>query len=104
MLPLVAGFDWDNGNTEKCRSHGVSVDEIEALFRRPIAVFPALGRSVSEIRYKAIGTNADGRYIFLVFTLRKHASEVLIRPISARFMHAKEIRHYEEQTAKAQKR
>lgn len=104
MLPQVTGFDWDTGNTEKCRSHGVSVGDIEALFARPISLFPAPGRTVSEERYKAIGTNADGRYIFLVFTLRKRAGEMLIRPISARFMHAKEIKHYEEETAKTQKR
>lgn len=104
MLPQVAGFDWDTANTEKCRSHGVSTGDIEALFGRPVAVFPAPDRSMSEIRYKAIGANADGRYIFLVFTLRKRGGEMLIRPISARFMHAKEIRHYEEEAAKAQKR
>lgn len=69
MLPRVAGFDWDAGNEQTCRSHGVSVRDIEALFERPIAVLPAPGRSRSETRYKAIGTNADGRYIFLVFTL-----------------------------------
>lgn len=56
MVPQVAGFDWDTANTEKCRSHGVSVGDIEALFERPVGVFPAPGRSVSEQRYKAIGT------------------------------------------------
>jgi uncharacterized DUF497 family protein len=71
VLPRIAGFDWDTGNKEKCRGHGVSVGDIEALFGRPIAVFPAPGRSISEERYKAIGTSADGRYIFFVFTLRK---------------------------------
>lgn len=35
---------------------------------------------------------------------RPRRDEVLIRPISARFMHAKEIRQYEGEAAKAQKR
>jgi hypothetical protein len=26
------GFDWDDGNLEKCSKHGVSLDEIEDLF------------------------------------------------------------------------
>lgn len=28
-----AGFDWDAGNWAKCQKHGVSIGEIEALFR-----------------------------------------------------------------------
>jgi len=27
----VAGFDWDEGNREKCRKHGVSLAEIEEI-------------------------------------------------------------------------
>lgn len=30
----IAGFDWDRGNRAKCRKHGVSAEEIEALFLR----------------------------------------------------------------------
>ena len=33
----------------------------------------------------------------MAFTLRSRAGQRLIRPISARFMHAKEIAHYEAQ-------
>jgi hypothetical protein len=40
----------------------------------------------------------------MVFTLRERADALLIRPISARYMHQKEIRHYEEEIAKAEKR
>lgn len=29
----VAGFDWDLGNRAKCAKHGVTVAEIEGLFR-----------------------------------------------------------------------
>jgi uncharacterized DUF497 family protein len=25
------GFDWDHGNRDKCRKHGVSIGEIESL-------------------------------------------------------------------------
>jgi len=40
MIEAVAGFDWDDGNREKCCKHGVTREEIEGVFRggtlRPI--------------------------------------------------------------------
>ncbi|MGZ8369058.1 MAG: hypothetical protein ACXWVK_10235 [Rhodoplanes sp.] len=36
----VAGFDWDEGNRDKCRKHGVALADIEAAFGQPMAVFP----------------------------------------------------------------
>jgi len=42
MLP-VAGFDWDDGNHDKCQRHGVSIVEIETLFRGyPITGYPPM--------------------------------------------------------------
>lgn len=32
--------------------------------------------------------------------IRDHGTERLVRPISARYMHAKEVKHYEAQIAK----
>jgi uncharacterized DUF497 family protein len=94
----VAGFDWDHGNRAKCRKHGVSIAEIEALFARPIAVFPAPAHSRREERFKVIGSTEEGRYVFLVFTFRQRGTETFIRPISARYMHKKEVAHYEKET------
>ncbi len=37
------------------------------------------------------------RYVFLVFMLRKIRSKTVLRPIGARFMHQKEVAHYERQ-------
>jgi uncharacterized DUF497 family protein len=91
---IVAGFDWDAGNREKCQKHGVSVRDIEGLFARTIAIQP--DPSVIEQRFRAIGRTEGGRYVFLVFTLRKRKDDTLIRPISARYMHSKEITLYEE--------
>jgi len=96
----AAGFDWDRGNLEKCRAHGV---EIEAMFRRLLWVIPDPAHSRREDRLRAIGTDRKGRHIFAVFTLRDRRGETLIRPISARYMHEKEIRHYETQKAEAEK-
>lgn len=104
MLPLAVGFDWDDGNREKCRKHGLSAEAIEEIFRRPIAVFPDPAHSVAEERFKAIGETNAGRKVFVVFTLRPKAGGIFIRPLSARYMHRKEIEHYEKETARARNR
>lgn len=93
----AAGFEWDRGNRKKCQEHGVSVAEIEDLFTRPVMVLPDLAHSRTETRLRAIGKTTTGRSVFLIFTIRKKGRKRLIRPISARYMHAKEIRHYEEE-------
>ena len=100
----VAGFDWDEGNRSKCREHGVSQVAIESMFRGSVAVLPDPRHSTSEERYKAIGRSDDGRCIFAVFTLRTRRGKRLVRPISARFMHKKEVDYYEKETSALQKR
>ncbi|MGB8411303.1 MAG: BrnT family toxin [Candidatus Binatus sp.] len=100
----IAGFDWDDGNRSKCQKHGVSQAAIESVFRGSIAVLPDPLHSKSEERFKAIGKSADGRWIFLVFTMRTRRGRRLVRPISARFMHKKEVEHCEKETATLQKR
>ncbi len=89
------GFDWDDGNSEKCQSHGVTVAEVEDLFSRDVMVAPDPAHSGAEEPFKAIGRTVRHRPIFLVFTMRQRGGRVLIRPISARFMHAKEVEFYE---------
>lgn len=89
----IAGFDWDDGNWLKCGKHGVSRTEIEEVFTGTPAVladpFP------SEARMRAIGKSTAGRYVFVVFMLREIDGQTKLRPISARYMHQKEIAHYE---------
>jgi uncharacterized DUF497 family protein len=86
-----SGFDWDAGNRSKCRKHGVTTGDIESLFTKPVLIIDDPFDATIETRYRAIGRSNSGRLIFVVFTLRGD----LIRPISARFMHAKEIERYE---------
>lgn len=93
----VVGFDWDAGNRAKCQKHGVSVVEVEGLFSRPLLIFPDASHSQREERLWAIGKTASGRSVFLVFTIRVRAGKRVIRPISARYMHRKEVRHYEKE-------
>ncbi|MCR6670782.1 BrnT family toxin [Devosia ginsengisoli] len=91
----IDGFDWDAGNLEKCSSHGVSLVEIESLFTRPHRITPDVKHSGDEERFLAIGHTDAGRPLFLVFTTRLNAGRLLVRPISARYMHVKEFRRYE---------
>lgn len=100
----ASGFEWDAGNRAKCRKHGVSQGDIESALRGTIAVFPDPAHSDDEERFKAVGRTAEGRSILVVFTLRARGDQRLIRPISARFMHRKEIDYYEEEIAKAGER
>jgi uncharacterized protein len=97
MVARISGFQWDRGNWPKCGKHGVSRAEIEALFSGDIAVHPDLAHSGEEERNFAIGFAPQGRWLFVVFTLREVADRTLIRPLSARYMHRKEVEHYEQQ-------
>ena len=89
----IAGFDWDDGNWPKCGKHGVSPEEIEQVLLGNPAVMP--DPHPDEPRLRAIGRTKAGRFVFLVFMLRQDDVQTLLRPISARFMHQKEIDHYE---------
>lgn len=95
----LSGFDWDDGNKEKCRKHGVGLEEIEELFGYEVTLFPDLDHSDVEERFKAIGKTGKGRYILLVFTIRQREEKYFIRPISARYMHHKEVEYYEKEIA-----
>ena len=92
-----SAFDWGRGNLEKCRKHGISAEVIESVFDRPVAILPDAKHSRTEQRLRAIGKTAEGRAIFVVFTLRRRGDDVLIRPISARYMHDKEVKSYEKE-------
>jgi uncharacterized DUF497 family protein len=91
-----AGFDWDSGNRKKCQNHGVSIAEIESLFDRPVVILPDKENAQDERRFRAIGTTSKKRNVFVVFTERDRGNGVLIRPISARYMHKREVESYEK--------
>ena len=96
----VAGFEWDDGNIPKVLKHGVSQSEIEEVFRSAPYLAPDLRHSDFEDRFRAVGRTQNGRYVFVVFTFRMRLERHVIRPISARFMHAKEIAAYEKAISK----
>ena len=91
-----SGFDWDAGNRAKCEKHGVSVETLEGVFNGSLMVLPDETHSQSERRFRGIGYSEQGRAVFVVFTIRRLRGQVLIRPISVRFMRKKEVEHYEK--------
>ena len=92
----IAGFDWDDGNWPKCAKHGVSREEIEQVLLGEPAVMP--DPFLGEPRMRAIGKTATGRHVFLVFRYTRNNGQTRLRPISARYMHQKEIDHYERES------
>ena len=92
----ITGFQWDEGNRAKCRKHGVSITEIEFVLSHDFAMAPDVAHSEAECRFQAIGETEEGKRLFIVFTLRQQEDETFIRPISARYMHQKEVDHYEK--------
>ena len=94
----VNGFDWDSGNKDKCQKHGVSISEIEHLFTNPPSplMMHDEKHSNDENRLIAIGQTEEGRSVFVGFTLRDVDGKMLIRPITARYMHQKEVNKYEQ--------
>jgi uncharacterized protein len=97
ILPAIRGFDWDDGNRDKCQKHGMSIGEIEAVFTRPVVILPDRESASDERRLKAIGRTPVGRHAFIVFTWpAERAGSALLRPISARYMHKGEVESYEK--------
>ena len=98
MESALEGFNWDEGNLEKFQKHGVSIAEIEEALR--VIDFVIDDPFSAEKRYRTVGKTTAGRYIFAVFTVRGRK----LRPISARYMHAKEIEKYEKEMARFEDR
>ena len=100
MMVKVVGFDWDEANIEKCQKHGVSITMIEEFFNDDLNLLTDVSHSTDEDRHIAIGRIPDGRAMFVGFTYRLGKRGLLIRPITARFMHKREIQKYEKAFAK----
>jgi uncharacterized protein len=87
-------FDWDGANLGHTAKPGVAPDEIEHLFRNDPMVNPDPYPASIEVRWRSIGKNQQGRFVFVVFRIVSHGDVLVIRPISARYMHKKENEAY----------
>jgi uncharacterized DUF497 family protein len=95
-MDRIGGFDWDSGNSRKStEKHGVSQAEAETVFfNDPLILAEDTRHSEREPRFNALGKTAQDRLLHVTFTLRQNGT--LIRVISARDMHRKERRAYEQ--------
>ncbi|MGH8615078.1 MAG: BrnT family toxin [Gammaproteobacteria bacterium] len=93
----IVGFDWDAGNSAKSTDkHRVSSTEAEQVFtNEPLLVLADPKHSATEPRWHALGKTHTGRLLHISFTLRSDGTS--IRVISARDMHRKERRRYEQE-------
>ncbi len=99
------GFDWDAGNRVKCQKHGLSIEQIEHVVSHAETLnVRDIKNSAGETRFIAIGRTPEGRFAFVAFTYRTRDSRILLGPISARYMHGKQIRRYEKESSALQNR
>ena len=78
-------------------AHGVSIAEIEALLRGEPQITPDLKHAHLEDRLIAVGRTAQGRPLFVAFTIRERFGQPTIRRSTPRYMHEREARNYETQ-------
>ncbi len=92
----ISGFEWDEHNSRKSLiKHSVGQFEAEEpFFNAPLLIVADEKHSEGEPRYHALGKTSADRLLHITFTLRAKAT--LIRVISARDMHRKERKVYEQ--------
>jgi uncharacterized DUF497 family protein len=95
ILPAIAGFEWDEGNSRKNeKKHGVTDREAEEIFfNKPLIVVPS-SKGGAKIRYAALGKTYGSRLLAVIFTVRAN----MIRVISARPMSRNERKLYEKES------
>ena len=90
-------FDWDEGNLGHATRKGLTKDDIEYVLKNDPMVRPDRYPIDVEERWNAIGKTQEGRTAFIVFTFREVEEMLCLRPITARYMHRKEIEKYDKQ-------
>ena len=87
----ITGFEWDDGNVLHIElGHGIMPEDAEEIF----AVRP-LFRKTKRGHYLAMGPTIDGRYLTVVFELKKGS---IVRVITGWDMKDAEKRYYRKQT------
>ena len=95
-LNEITGFEWDSGNERKSMDkHSVSkLEAEEVFFNVPILLLNDEKHSEIEQRFHALGKTDAARLLHITFTIRANK----LRVISARDMHRKEKKVYENNT------
>ena len=89
MLDRLVGFDWDVNNIAHITRHGVTPADVEQATARRHVIVPSAAK-MKEERWKLLGTTNAGRYLVVVFTIRKNK----FRTVTAYTMNQVERRVY----------
>jgi uncharacterized protein len=88
----IAGFDWDAANVGHILRHAVTPFEVQEAVARVHVSIPA--KTVNgERRWKLFGKTESGRWLVVVFTIRRK----LFRTVTAYEMNATERKKYAAQ-------
>jgi uncharacterized protein len=85
----IDGFEWDGANVGHILRHRVTPFEVEEAVGRPHVAITAQTVGGEE-RWKLFGKTASGRYLVVVFTIRRR----LLRAVTAYEMNATERKKY----------
>lgn len=89
----VFEFEWDKGNSEKPKKHGLTTEETEeAFFDDNKVVFRDWEHSTTERRITLLGKTKKDKLLNITYTVRKNK----IRVITARPINRKEVPLYEK--------
>jgi uncharacterized DUF497 family protein len=92
VLDGLTGFDWDVFNVRHVAAHDVMPQEVEESVRGRHVIIPAEPKG-GEKRWKLLGKTASGRYLVVVFTIRRKR----LRTVTAYTMNRAERRIYAPQ-------
>lgn len=88
-------FQWDTGNIDKNKKHGVENEECEEVFSdEEKIIYKDVFHSDQEERLIVIGRSKQEKLLYVVFTKRNEK----IRIISCRRVNKKEVHFYEKTT------
>lgn len=94
-LKQPAEFEWDKGNSEKPKKHGLTLEETEeAFFDENKVIFADWKHSRIEPRITLLGKTKKNRLLNITYTVRNDK----IRVITARAINKKEVELYEKAT------
>lgn len=86
-------FEWDKGNSDKPKKHGLTLEETEEVFfDEGRVIFADWEHSKIEQSITLLGKTKKGKLLNVTYTNRKNK----IRVITARSINKKEVKLYEE--------
>lgn len=93
IVKQVFEFEWDEGNSDKPRKHGLTLEETEEAFLDDNKViFGDWKHSAVEQRITLLGKTKRGRLLNITYTMRNKK----VRVITARSINEKEVKLYEK--------